>query len=268
MLLARLAQSSARILARRLAATLFEQRCTVCGKVHPRNEQRDQPVCPDCLAHLQPRTGGYCPACGEPFADPALPLSLCGLCLKEPPPWISLTTCGIHEGLLRELVLRAKFRHDLPATRCLGNFLAAQLLRCPDSPFNSSNSGQVLLVPMPLHSSRLRQRGNNQCMLLAAALLAGLKRRLSPKNLPRIAPEALVRTRVTPTQRGLDRKSRQQNVHHAFAASPVVSGRIILLLDDVLTTGATMRQATQTLLQAGALRVHCAAIARAYLGAR
>ncbi len=228
-----------------------EQRCVVCGCVHQRRAD-GLPACSACLAFLPPRRGGFCPACAELHADESLPLSLCGACLKQSPPWRSLTFYGEYAGPLRGLVLRCKFRHDAAAARLLALLLFSRLAPILES-WPPEARETALVAPMPLHPRRLLQRGANQCVELARAL-----------RLPMRA-DCLARVRSTPPQRGLSRRERLRNVARAFEAKPLVAGRHILLLDDVLTTGATMAQAAQCLLDSGAAEVHCAVIARVRL---
>ncbi len=228
-----------------------EQRCVVCGRIHQRRAD-GLPACSACLALLAPRRAGFCPACGELHADESLPISLCCACLKQPPPWRGLTFYGEYAGALRGLILRCKFRHDAAAARLLALLLFSRLAPVLEG-WPPEARENALVVPMPLHPRRLLQRGGNQCVELARAL-----------RLPMHAG-CLTRVRATPPQRGLSRRERLRNVARAFEAVPLLAGRHILLLDDVLTTGATMAQAAQCLLDAGAAEVHCAVIARVRL---
>lgn len=112
-----------------------------------------------------------------------------------------------------------------------------------------------VLVPVPLHPSRLRERGYNQSERLARAL--GASQRVS------IRTDLLKRSRATEQQTKLDREARKQNVHAAFAADPAAKGLHILLIDDVLTTGATLAECADALYAAGAAQVHGLTLARA-----
>lgn len=152
------------------ATSLDERRCILChipfsplnrGELpaDADNEQRMQiPLCPSCRALLRPRKGGYCPSCGElqPFSDsePAL----CETCQKTPPPWEHFRFYGAYSGALKTLLLRGKFGADPAVLHLLGRFLA---LSCKDLPKPDA------IVPVPLHSTRLRERGFNQCQELA-----------------------------------------------------------------------------------------------------
>jgi ComF family protein len=172
----------------------------------------------------------------------------CGECLQRLPPWDDFLFCGIYEGPLRELVLHAKFSGGLSAQAVLGKLLAA---RC--SEHYSSSALPDFIVPMPLHSSRLRERGYDQCVELARPLakLLGLPLRY----------DVLQRVIASPPQSRLSREQRKK-LPQPFSTVGDVSGAHILLIDDVCTTGATLSRATEALRSAGARRVDAAVIAR------
>ncbi len=219
-------------LLRRLLRTagLAEIRCTACDVPFVPDEGDVPALCPACLGRLDRQTPG-CPTCGLPSAG----CGLCGDCLADPPPWNRFRCLGSYTDLLRDLVLRAKFGGDAAASAALGVLLAR---RCRDL------DGLDALVPVPLHPTRLRQRGFNQCLelLRPAARLLGVPLRC----------DLLERCTAGRTQRGLSRVERLHNLERAFVASPQVAGLHLLLVDDILTTGATLRQAALTLCRAGA----------------
>lgn len=224
-----------------------EQRCVVCLDpfVTPK-KTLDVPVCATCYASLQPRMAGYCSLCGEPAANPHAPCTPCGNCIKNPPPWNWLRFYGIYEGLLRKLILAGKFHNDDTALHLLGLLL---MQRCEGLP-------QVdAIVPVPLHPHRLRQRGSNQCTELARPLARTLQCPLDNT--------LLSRTIHTEHQIGLRQKQRISNLRHAFTASPLCDKKRILLIDDTMTTGTTLRQCATTLLKAGACDVSVLVVARA-----
>jgi ComF family protein len=237
---------------------LTEQRCSACGRIC-RSEPGLPPICDECAHHLARPTTGFCASCGQLFADGYLPVSLCGDCLKNPPPWQGLTFYGEYTGLLRELILRCKFGQDGAAAQLLGHLLGLALLPVLES-WTEEARARARIVPMPLHASRLLRRGSNQCVELARALRIPLSGR-APLDL-----HSLQRIRAGREQRGLSRRERLHNVVRAFAASPGIAGAHVILLDDVLTTGTTLRYAARSLLDAGAARVHCAVMARVRLG--
>jgi ComF family protein len=166
--------------------------------------------------------------------------------LREPPPWQRLIFYGAHEDLLRKLLLDLKFREQVHLAVSLGKLLAAHP--------GLSGVTADLVAPLPLHPRRLRQRGYNQALELARPLAAAL-------NLP-LLPDLLARGRETIPQTQLDRTVREKNLKGVFVCAEKVQGLHILLVDDTMTTGATMREAAQTLLCAGAASVSAALVSR------
>lgn len=238
---------------------LVASRCPACGRVvrghdaHPAaakmHRRRPYDLCATCAAELALRTGGFCPLCGATIGLPTQPPELCGACLSDPPPWSSFICHGPYQGLLRDLILGFKFHQGLGRARLLQDLLTTAYTA-------SGQNAPDLLIPVPLHKKRLRWRGYNQSLELALGL-AGLLRRP-------VEPEALVRLRHTLPQSRLNAAERQVNLKNAFVAnSKRVTGRSVLLVDDVCTTGSTLRECTQALRSAGAARVDVAVLARA-----
>jgi ComF family protein len=153
---------------------------------------------------------------------------------------------GLFQGLLRRLLLRLKFNGHVTLARPLGLLLA----RHPDCAKLSVDC----VIPVPLHRSRLARRGYNQALELAKPLAAAL-------HLP-CESRLLERIRATAPQTGENLALRQRNTRGAFSASSHVRGIRILLLDDIVTTGATMEAAANALLEAGAKGVSVAAVGR------
>lgn len=229
---------------------LDERRCVLCREPFASEEvgALTEMLCPDCRALLRRRTAGFCPHCGEPFALDEAPLMPCGSCLQTLPPWDSFLFFGLYEGALRELVLSAKFGGSLPALQFLGRIMAEL---CVEQ--YASTAKPHGIVPVPLHRSRLRERGFNQSIELARPVARAL-------GIP-LWKEGLVRVAATVPQASLKREQRRE-LRQPFSASPEVLGRRILLLDDVCTTGATLARAAQCLLEAGAARVDVVVAAR------
>lgn len=224
-----------------------ERRCPVCGAVFsPGRDYPEHMICPACLELLPRRQKGHCPLCGEPAAWETLPKAPCMRCLEQAPPWSGFVFHGLHQGLLRQLLLRLKFGDQV----CLGRVLGTLLAEHPGLAALSVD----LIAPVPLHAARLRERGFNQ----AQALAEPLARRL---GLPP-ATGLLERVRATEAQTGADRAMRQRNLRRAFAASETARGKHILLVDDTMTTGATLAEAARALLDAGAASVSAAVVSR------
>ena len=205
--------------------------------------------CPDCQPRFPRREAGYCPHCGEPSAVADAPAVPCGECLQKLPPWNEFLFYGLYEGELRELILSGKFGGGLDALHALGLLLAEV---CTEH-YSAALPPQVV-VPLPLHPSRLRERGLDQCLEMARPVAKAL-------GIP-VRTDLLRRVAASVPQSTLDRENRKK-LRQPFGASPEVSGLRILLLDDVCTTGATLTRATECLLEAGAFSVDVLAAARA-----
>jgi ComF family protein len=187
-----------------------------------------------------------CPLCGAPAGESSLPAlrpRRCKPCRTRAPPFALATAAWLHGGALAEAIHRLKYEGRFDLARPLGVlFEGCARPRCD------------VLVPIPLHRHRLRERGFDQARLLAEA--AGLRFGM------RVSP-LLIRTRETGQQVGRDRVARERNVRGAFTADVRVRGLRVCLVDDVLTTGATASAAAQALLLGGAARVEVRTLARA-----
>lgn len=232
----------------------INQRCGVCGACLPSGAALDQSAapfgaCPSCRARLRQRTSGFCPRCGLLFPEPSVAVSACLECRLSPPPWQKVFFYACYDGLLKNIVLRFKFHGQLGLLHVLHEMLASALHRQDNPDFD-------MIVPIPLHPQKLRSRGFNQSLELARGVVH--------QACASIQEQALVRTRHTPAQHTLPRPQRMENLKGAFAADPaLVRGRSILLVDDILTTGATARSAAKALLKARARDVCLLILARA-----
>jgi ComF family protein len=195
-------------------------------------------------------TPPLCAACGYPFEFEAEENSLCAVCLADTPPFISARSALAYDDASRELILKFKHGDHLQAVPTL----VGMMMRTGGEALASAE----VIVPVPLHRWRLLRRRYNQAALLAW----GLAREMGKVCLP----DGLLRMRHTPSQGHLKAKDRAQNVKKAFAINPrhssMIEGKTVLLVDDVFTTGATVRECTKTLLEAGAAEVHVLAVAR------
>ena len=212
------------------ARRIGKGRCLLC------QAPATQALCRPCVAGLPGLEAG-CAGCASPLAAGA---ALCGRCLQRPPPWTSAAIPLRYAFPIDRLVLRFKYQGSLVA----GAALAQAMLRGPQ-PHPPS---RPWLIPVPLHWTRERWRGFNQARELALLLSAG-------KSWP-LAPGGLLRTRRTPAQAGLGRQQRQRNLRRAFQwHGPELTGRSLLLVDDVMTTGATLRACAKALAGAGWLGI-------------
>jgi ComF family protein len=184
---------------------------------------------------------------------------LCRACRLAPPPFVRAVSYGVYQGRMREAIHALKYDHLHPAAKGLGGMLAEAIAQLA-----GEAPAEMLVVPVPLHRSKYAQRGFNQSRSLAVEALKFLRRTHSEWQLT-LAPSTLMRLRATDTQAGLTPRQRRLNVRGAFSVSnpSLVVAQHILLVDDILTTGATARAAAQSLLKAGAASVWVATLARA-----
>lgn len=205
-------------------------------------------LCADCFARMTFVAQPQCDVCGVPFETPAIDETLCGACLGERPAFGRARAVFSYDEGSRGLVLKLKHGDRTDAAVHLARRMqrtGAELLSACD-----------VILPVLLHRWRLLMRTYNQAALLANALgkLAGKP----------VAVDALTRIKPTPSQGGLNRTARQRNVGGAFAIKrPArVSGKRVLLIDDVFTTGATVGACTKALCDAGAANVDVLVLAR------
>lgn len=230
-----------------LLRAVYPPHCLAC----PAPVDADGTLCPDCWRETPFLDGPCCDACGLPV--PGLPGEgpvRCDRCLSHPPPWGRGRAALAYAGKGRAMVLALKHRdaHHLapPAGRWLAR-AAAGLVR-PDT----------LIAPVPLHRWRLFRRRYNQSALLAAALARAVDR---PQ-----CPDLLLRRRATQSQDGRSRTERAENLQGAIIAHPGraarIAGRHVLLVDDVMTSGATLAACTDACFRAGADAVDVVVLAR------
>lgn len=224
------------------ADALLAPACGLCGM-----EAADGRLCRDCSALLEP-SGTACARCAEP-----LPMAemLCGKCLKHAPAFDAAHAGFIYRAPFDHLVQRLKFNDALAVGRVLTPIWSASLAahlhaRGGDAP--------QALIPIPLHRRRLRQRGYNQALELARDLGSAFE-------LPVLA-EGLIRSKPTAPMPGLDLLARRRNIRGAFAAGAAALPERVALIDDVMTTGATLNEAAKTLKRAGVRWVEVWVLAR------
>jgi ComF family protein len=246
-------------LANSLFSVVFPASCLLCGQ--ELIEAGGLNVCPACWGSLEPWTGAACAQCGLPLAsgeaieatDPK-----CAPCLREEYEFDRARSFGPYARGLRAVILQLKFRERL------GKRLGELLVPVWRSVNELRESETPVVVPVPLHRSRERQRGFNQAELLARALTRRLGRERGGQG-PQVEARCLVRTRPTLPQTGLSPSARRENVRAVFAVSSPerIGGRTAVLVDDVMTTGATLSACAAALKRAGAGRVIALTLARA-----
>lgn len=199
------------------------------------------PICKSCWSGITQPQGPRCRVCSLPLGS--IYAEVCGECIKDRPAFEHAVSYSTYTGTLREAVHQLKFKGVRRLAGPLGRLLAQTDLPEAD-----------VMLPVPLDTQKLRERGFNQSLLLALAISR-------ETNIP-VRTGLLMKIKKTPTQVGLRGRERRANLKRAFGVSEKLSGEKILLIDDVMTTGATARQCAKTLLKAGASKVSIATIAR------
>ncbi len=225
---------------------LFPPCCLGCGRQLP---ARQLPLfCSSCFTRLSPLSSPCCSCCGIPFVSGQD--HLCGRCLKEPPGFDLARGALIYHEPLVTLIRCFKYGGELAGLSSMA-WLASQSVG-----YREIGDPDIIL-PVPLHPTRLRERGFNQSLLLARSFFPGLR--------DRIAPDLLLRTRPTIPQSTLSGSARRRNLQGAFAVADGdwLRGRHVLLVDDVMTTGSTIGQCARVLRRAGCRRIEVFVLAMA-----
>jgi ComF family protein len=227
------------LLANQLLDQLIPPACLLCRRL----TSVSNVVCADCWRNLQFITPPYCAVSGVPFMYSLGPGAVSADVIAHPPVYDLARAALVYDGAARQLISRLKFSDQLNIATPLGHWMSvtgAEILQ-----------QSQLIIPIPLRRKRLWQRRFNQ-----AALLAKVISRLSKVPLEN---HALIRSRPTDRQLGKSRSARLRNVAGAFLvppeSRPAIDGRTIILIDDVLTTGATANAAAKALKSAGACHV-------------
>lgn len=218
-------------------------------------------MCDACLQAITPIEGGLCSVCGERLVSPHAynndhGETRCGICRRLDQPYVKAAAYGGYDGGLRDLIHMLKYEGVRPAANVLGRMLSEVLTGLEPS-FGEASQ---LVIPVPLHRSKMHQRGFNQAEAIArvALKLAHCRERYT------IVTGVLERVRATQSQIGLTRHQRRENLRGAFQVThpEKISGCDILLVDDVFTTGTTAGECARVLRRAGAGRVWVATVAR------
>lgn len=206
------------------------------------------PLCDTCATSLPWYTSARCPQCALPTSSGAY----CGVCLQHPPAFDYTLAPFRYAYPLDRLLQQFKYHQQLP----LGKLLAQSMLPTL-APLLPADKPKVMIV-MPMHPSRVRERGFNHALELARHLQAALQIPLDLTGCTRIVD--------TPSQAGMDMKTRTRNLRGAFASNRQWQGKHVLVVDDVMTTGASMHALASALKQAGAGRVTALVVARTLKG--
>jgi len=210
--------------------------CQLCGAT-----VRGDPLCPGCRNDLPQLPDARCPQCALPSPGGAV----CGACLRRPPAFDRAEAVHAYAFPLDVLVRHCKYQGALEPTDLFARELAGRV---------RSRDRADVLIPMPLHPRRLGERGFNQ----AAEIARRLSRHL---RIPWL-PDACRRVRDTPPQAGLDLKARRRNLRGAFRCDADLTGQRVALVDDVMTSGASLNELARTVKKAGAESITAWVVAR------
>lgn len=226
---------------------IYPPRCSLCGRYGGDEEG----ICPDCLSQIHYIGKPLCIRCGKPFPHEFATDHFCGECLTGKRYFSKARAVGLYNGLFRKTLHRFKYQWNHCLATPLGTLMAKRM------EYFFSDAAYQCMVPVPLHPRRLRKRGFNQALVLARVLSRTCHIPLDRNN--------LVRTRWTQSQVGLSERERKDNVRGAFAVSQSarIARKVILLLDDIYTSGSTVDECSKVLIKAGARKVDVLTLARA-----
>jgi ComF family protein len=230
-----------------LVSLLYPPVCTICGA----NIRAGEHLCDQCEAKAVRIVAPFCQKCTEPFEGAIIGAFTCANCAHRTIHFDTAVAAYRGCGIVREVIHNFKYRRQIYLRHLVARWLRAAL---DDERLRGRRFD--VIVPVPLHLTRQRERGFNQASLLAELLSAEIS--VPPKPL-------LERIRYTTTQTALDRAERMENLHNAFRLRKSANVRdfSVLLVDDVLTTGSTLSECARVLKRAGAISVHAATAARA-----
>ncbi|RJQ16641.1 MAG: ComF family protein [Nitrospiraceae bacterium] len=229
-----------RILLNRFLNIFFPETCPVCQG--PAREHKTAPICSGCWEGISPYEGPSCRRCGKPLVSDVA--TICGECLQDEPAFTKAVSFGLYEGVLKKAISLLKFYGMKRLSKPLSDIILQIELPQADA-----------VVPVPLNEKRLRQREFNQSALLAKNLAES-------RGIP-VVLNCLVRTRDTRQQVGLNSRDRRKNIKKAFDVKQkeLIAGKNIMLVDDVVTTGATVRECARVLKKAGVENIYVITLA-------
>lgn len=219
--------------------SLFKRNCLLCGST------ATEDFCPPCYNSLPHLSSHHCPVCALPTEE----ARVCGACLAHPPAFDHTLAAVNYAFPVDALLHSLKYQANLALVPVLADLLLARIDRnvLPD-----------FIVPMPLHAVRLQERGFNQAIEIA--------RRISKRSGVPLLPALCRRVRDTASQTGLPWKERKKNIRNAFDCDGNLNGKRIVIVDDVMTTGATLNELARVLRKCGAAHISVWVIARTLPG--
>ena len=215
--------------------TIFRQACLLCASPQTNTDA----LCKACLDELPWHPSTSCPQCGLSSSG-----QLCGSCISSPPDFDATHAVFLYQYPIDKMMQRYKYGNMLNISHTFGQLLADK------SAFEAID----LIIPMPMHPTRIKERGFNQALEIAKVLTKNHPQKLDYKS--------VIRQTLTPPQASLALKERVKNIKGAFKVNSDLAGKKIAIVDDVMTTGASLNELAKTLKKAGASHVECWVVAR------
>lgn len=239
---------------------IFPAECRLCP--NPLKTIRERYICFDCLGKIEPLGSPMCEKCGKPLASSfnLVQHPLCRQCRTMKRYFISARAVGTYEGVLKKAIWLFKYEGKTGLQDALGSLMIDRINQLgwanKVDPLSIKREGIDIIIPVPLHKAKLKSRGYNQSDILATFISKKMNIPISRNNLKRI--------KATITQASLRRKERIKNIHNAFCVQQPekFSGKRILLIDDVFTTGATSNECSRILKQAGSSDIFILTLSR------
>jgi len=242
-------------LARGLVSLFLPADCKICNQAL--ESLNFSYICENCWGKVKWLKMPYCSRCGKPFpaslASQELPSLLCAECRQDSSPFKKIFVPTLYEGVMKEAIHLFKYHRKKGIMKRLEKTLKFYFFHTADLPFSKFD----LVVPIPLHRKKLKERGFNQAELLARVIATHFDLKLVKNNLKRV--------KATKSQTSLSRKERLENIKGAFQFrnKDEFREKKIILVDDVYTTGTTVREAAKVLKKAKAREVYIFTLARA-----
>jgi ComF family protein len=230
---------------KKMTAWLLPYTCLLCRSTT--DTERD--LCIDCQ-HSLPLLKNGCLACARPLPSTSH-ATHCQLCVQHPPPFDVTHALFLYEQPITQLILELKFKQSLANARILGELLAQQIRQH----WYAQKTLPDVIIPIPLHAARIKQRGFNQAHEIARPIATAIQRPIKYHGVHRVKS-----TRAQATLNVIDR---EKNIQDAFAINLDLSQQHIAVIDDVITTGETIKEFCKMLRQAGAQKIDVWCCARA-----